>query len=380
MKNCDEYPEIHEKQMTGENAVKQNIKKPTVCLLVVMVLLCCIPTFAVENISVEWNTSDGSISLADTLDGEIPTTNNLAHNTVKVTYAGKNEGVATLIIVPVINGEAVEPTPENTVLVTQELWTEGEATFGFYLKPSIGNGIYAMHLGGMYDTYITKYFRVNIDRAPKLAKGQILQYDDYKNEITLKFKTSSDESFERWTTQKSNMTVSLSAGEKFAEIHNDDITFDAVNGTMTIDTTDYGEILPSFGSRVEGNIQQTTISIATQDYWGDDGLGSPVEETFGLVIPEISAEGFAQGIDVEITVASNADMQGVSPIIALYDNNVIVDCLITEEIDLVKDVDSVLPIKFKCDGVSESGNFVIKVFLWDSSEVRPITPIIKFPQ
>ena len=81
--------------------MKNNIKRAVGCLVGIAMLLCCVQTFAFDGISIEWSTSEGSITLSDTPNSDVPTIKNSTHNTVKVSFA-ENEPMERDLIIKVI--------------------------------------------------------------------------------------------------------------------------------------------------------------------------------------------------------------------------------------------------------------------------------------
>lgn len=160
--------------------------------------------------SVVWNTEMGECLLSDTESGEMGAVKTPAYNSVTVTFTGTYiKRYASLVIAPAADGADGIPSEENLVLVQQQPVEGDKAEFGFYLKPSTADGVYAIYVGGAENGAVVKYFEVNNRTAPSLAAGQQLRYGAYKNGIMLKFYAAGKDKFAMWAAEKENMTIVL---------------------------------------------------------------------------------------------------------------------------------------------------------------------------
>ncbi len=323
--------------------------------------------------TISWITELGEAVLSSTADGRHSTITSSLLNSVEITYPGGAEGLASLMITPA----DAEQTVENAVLLLQEPIIDGKASFKFYLKPSTENGVYALWAGATGKGDITKYIGISDNVAPKIVSGQILQYDDYKNNIKIKLKSNAGTDFEEWTA--ADMRVTISSGGNSVEVEKQHIRFNIEDETMSIATFEgaYDEILPV--SPIEGNIQQAEISIVTQGYWGDSEFNGAVKGSFKMVMPEFSADGFKEGVPFEIDVYSDDDLVGANAIVALYDDDSLVDFAQVENIVVSAGETKTIPITMQSENLAESGKFSLKVLLWNGFSAEPLTSFVLFP-
>lgn len=329
--------------------------------------------------SILWETELGAVDLSNTPSGKLSAIQNGVLNTVTVAFAGENVGYASLIIVPVINGVAETLSAENIVLAQQQPITDGNATFNFYLKPSVEDGVYAMYAGGTNAEYEVKYFMVGTRYAPDFKGGEILQYDEYKNNIILGFHVGGNVDFIDWAGQKNDMKVTLSVGAKTAEISPENIEFDVENKTICINMQNYQQLLPAFDTVIDGNIQTAKLAITTPGYWVGDEFGGTLTGSFGMTAPKFSAKGFAEGVDFEIELYSETALSGANAIIALYDDGTLVDCMLENGVDLEAGETKTILLTLQSKSVRESGKLSLKVMLWDRLSAQPFTSFVVFP-
>ena len=296
-----------------------------------------------------------------------------------MTFTGGTVNCATLIVVPVVDGVAAKPTSKTAVIFLQKPTKDGVAEFNFQLKPTTGNGVYALYTGGVGTGFATGYFEINDAVAPTVVKDQIFQYDDYKDSIDLKFSEDSNGNFKSWAEDKSKMNIILSIGGRGVSIHPDMLKFDTEEKTMSISAYGYADIIPAFGSVIEGNILEAEISITTPGYWVEDEYSGTTTGTFKLVAPEFSAEGFKNGVDFEIQLYSDNALSEANAIIALYDDKALVDAVYEENISIAEGTTETIKVTMKNDKLKESGKFSVKVMLWKGFTTEPITSFVLFP-
>lgn len=360
----------------------KTFKKLIACIIASILLLPCVLALAdTADRTITWTGENGVIALSDTPEMALGAIRPLSYNSVEVVFSQETVKYASLLVVPVEDGKPQTPTPLNSALVLQAEVVNGTASFSFQLKPSIDNGIYAMLVGGTGLDYVTKYFAVSDFDAPAVVSGGIFQYDDYKSSIVLPLDVTDEADFAKWARGTHKMSVTLTGGDTTVEVAGEDITVDTDAQTIAIDTSSgaYNAVFPAEGSKPEGNIQQTTVSIAHPEFWADGVFAGPVEGTFGLIIPEFSAEGFAKGVDFDIEVYSNLFQSHVYPIVALYDGGNLVACKMCEPFDIEAETTKTVTLNIKNEELAPSGNFEIKVMLWQGEEISPLTPAVIFP-
>lgn len=355
------------------------MKKHIIRLFIVMMLLSCITGFADSVQEIVWETDTGAISLGDTAGGVLSVINPSMVNNVKVNFTGGNVDEASIIIVPVTDGVAEPPTSENVVMFLQQPVTNGVAEFNFQLKPTTADGIYALYTGGTNTRYMTGYFEVSNKIAPTLISGQMYQYDDYKDSIKLKFSSGSNVNFEGWAADKGRITVKLSNGDVSTTVAPEMLRFDTDEKTMTISALGYSEIIPTFGSSIEGNIQNIEVSISTSGYWVNGEFGGTDNNSIKFVAPEVSAEGFKTGVPFEIELYSDNDLSGANAIVALYDDGSLVDFRQEDNISIGAGETKTVEINMQSDNLTPSGKFSIKVMLWNGFSAEPLTSFVLFP-
>lgn len=355
------------------------MKRIITVLTVAAMLLLYVPVCAAEIESIVWETELEEIVLPTSMGGELPLVHPKSLEGIVVSFSGGDTEYASITMVPVADGAATAPVADNIVLIAQQAVSEGSARFGFYPKPTIENGIYAIHAGGTGAEYVTGYLEVSDAEIPAFEDKQVLQYDDYKENIKLKFEVTDQSEFEEWITNKDNITVTLNGGGKFAEVNPGDFEFNSKEGTISIKTADYADIFPAFGSRPDKNIQQTEISVSSPGYWAGGKFGGAQKSNFGLVIPEISAEGFAEGVDFELVLYAEKGLSEAVPIIAVYDNGILVCSALGDEVELEAGIEKNIPVTVKCTNLKPSGSFSVKALLWQGSSIMPLTSIVKFP-
>ncbi|MBO5008128.1 MAG: hypothetical protein J6D26_04785 [Clostridia bacterium] len=362
--------------------MKMTFKKLTACIISSILLLPCVLASAdTADRTITWTGENGVIALSDTPEEGLGAIRPMSHNSVEVVFSQETVKHATLLVVPVEDGKPQTPTPLNSALVLQKEVVNGTASFGFQLKPSVDNGIYALQVGGTGAGYVTKYFAVSDYMAPGVVNGKIFQYDDYKNSIVLPLDVTDEDDFAKWARGTHKMSVTLSSGDTSVDVASEDITVDTAAKTIAIDTSSgaYNAVFPAEGSMPVGNVQQTTVSITHPEFWANGVFAGSVEGTFGLVIPEFSAEGFAKGVDFDIEVYSQGYQSQVYPIVALYDNGNLVACKRCESFDIEAETTKTITLNVKNEELAPSGSFAIKVMLWQGDEISPLTPAVTFP-
>lgn len=359
--------------------MKKSLLKIVLMCMVALSMFGCIDVLAKNADSIRWETESGVAALADKYSTDAPRINHSGLNTVTVKPSASYIMRASLMIIPV-NGEVNGVlNPNNAVYAAQQPMKNTAATFSFYLPPDLENGIYAVCASYSHTNYSVGYFRVSTAVSPHLVPKQILQYDDYKKKIVLKFDESNNTDFDSWADKKSSMNITLSNDENSVEVSNDDVEIDSENMTVSVKTENYTQIFPSENKKYDRNIQNTVISITTPGYWGDSDFGGARTGTFGLVIRGFSAEGFAEGLNFDIKIDSEVTLTGADVITALYDGSVFVDCRVADNISVNAERLKTVPIYIKNEKLSPSGNFSVKIMLWDKKNLSPITPIIQFP-
>lgn len=355
------------------------IKKLTICLFASSVLLACTSAFADTIESITWTTGDKEIKLSDTSEGEHSIVGNAGLNSIEVLFADAEAKFASFVVVPVTDGNPEEITTENTILVSQQPVIEGVSKLNFHFKPETEKGVYALLIGGTNTEYVTKYFGINDSFLPTLISGENFQYDEYKNGISLGFDVPENVNFSNWVNEKDKMTVKISTNNKTAEINSDDIVFDIEKQTMFVNLSNYPEILPEFDTVIENNIQQATVSITTPGYVNEKDGKSTITGTVGLITPELSSKGFEGGVEFDITLYSENDLNDVYPIIAIYDDEILVHCFMGDKVSLLAGETEEIPIKFSRSGLKPSGKFSIQVMLWEDARMKPMTSYVVFP-
>lgn len=335
--------------------------------------------FYVTDRSIAWTADGKTIRMVDTPNGNLSAINLSMVNNMKITFTNSEVDYSTIIIVPVTDGIAEPPTSENVVMFLQQPVTNGVAEFNFQLKPTTADGIYAMYTGGTNTRYMTGYFEVSNKIAPTLISGQMYQYDDYKDSIKLKFSSGSNVNFEGWAADKGRITVKLSNGDVSTTVQPEMLRFDTDEKSMTISALGYSEIIPAFGSSIEGNIQNIDVSVETAGYWTNGEFGGTDNNSIKFVAPEVSAEGFKTGVPFEIELYSDNDLSGANAIVALYDDGSLVDFRQEENISIGAGETKTVEINMQSDNLTPSGKFSIKVMLWNGFSAEPLTSFVLFP-
>ncbi len=334
--------------------------------------------FYVGDRSIEWTANGKPMYLSDTPGDTLSVINLSMDNNLKVYFTDGNVEYASVIIVPVEGGTAEEPTPENSAVVMQVPVTDGVAEFNFQLKSSSRDGVYVLYTGGTGIGYLPGYFEVNDKMSPVPAKGQILQYDDYKDGIELKLIPKNNTGLEKWAADKESINVKLSNGEQTVTVDPEHIGFSFEDETMLISTLGCVDVIPAFGSPTE-SITDMEITISTPGYWFKDELGGTIKSGFKLVMPEFSSDGFKEGVPFRIDLYSEDELTGANAIVALYDGGSLVDFTQVDDIAISAGETKTIPITMQSDNLAESGKFSLKVLLWNGFSAEPLTSFVLFP-
>lgn len=358
------------------------MNKTLKCIIVIIsaISVLCILTFAetVENISL---TSDGAeIALSAAADGALATVDVAALNRLNVELGALNAESVSAVIVPVKDGGAAALSAQNVVYAAQKPTTDGAAEFVFRMKQSASSGIYALLVGGADSGYITRYFRAKNRNIPfDTVEGQRVEYDTYKNTLPVSLKVTDAEGFKEWTEQKDKITVSVTNGKTSVKVPQNGFSVDAESGILTVKSDICRELLPSFGDSSIGNTTDISVIISTHGVWNGAECDIIKECGIRLITPELSSEGFARGVDFDFTLYSDENMDGVIPIVTLYDGGTLVYCAKSEETVLSAGEEKNVTVRLKSADIAPSGYFTVKAMLWQGTDIKPIVTVVNFP-
>lgn len=335
--------------------------------------------FSVSDRSIEWTADGKAKTLANSPSGNLSVISRTMSNVLKITFRDTNVKYASVIIVPVTEGVAEEPTGENVVFAKQQAVTNGACEIPFSLKPSTKDGIYALYTGATGTNDTVGYFQVSSKAAPIVVENQMFQYDDYKESIKLNLSSASDSDFDAWAADKVNLAVKLKRGSLSADIDPQYIKISKADKTMAISALGYTGIIPSLTEAIEGNIAEAEVWITSPGYWANGEFGGTEKRTVKLVAPALSADGFKAGVPFDIELYSGNDLSGANAIVALYDDGLLVDFVQEENISISAGETKNVSVTVQSDGLKPSGRFSLKVMLWNGTTAEPLTSFVLFP-
>lgn len=358
--------------------MKKILKRLTAALISVLSL--CVPMYAAEAEGIIWTADGAEVALSATADGALASVDVTALNRLRVAFDKAAAENITAVIVPVKDGDAAALSAQNVVYAAQKQTTDGAAEFVFRMKQSASSGIYALLVGGADSGYITRYFRAKNRNIPfDTVEGQRIEYDTYKNTLPVRLKVTDAEGFKEWAEQKDKITVSVTSGKTFVKAPQSGFTVDAESGILTVKSDSCRELLPSFGDSSIGNVTDISVIISTHGVWNGAECDIIKECDIRLITPELSSEGFARGVDFDFTLYSDENMDGVIPIVTLYDGGTLVYCAKGEETVLSAGEEKNVTVRLKSADIAPNGYFTVKAMLWQGTDIKPIVTVVNFP-
>lgn len=357
--------------------MKKILKRFTAAVIFVFSL--CVPAFAgTADISLTSNGAEVALSAA--ADGVLASVDVTALNRLRVAFDKAAAENITAVIVPVKDGDAAALSAQNVVYAAQKQTTDGAAEFVFRMKQSASSGIYALLVGGADSGYTARYFKAENRNIPfDTVEGQYIEYDTYKNTLPIRLKVTDAEGFKEWAEQKDKITVSVTNGKTFVKAPQSGFTVDAESGILTVKSDSCRELLPSFGDSSIGNVIDISVIISTHGVWNGAECDIIKECDIRLITPELSSEGFARGVDFDFTLYSDENMDGVIPIVTLYDGGTLVYCAKGEETVLSAGEEKNVTVRLKSADIAPNGYFTVKAMLWQGTDIKPIVTVVNFP-
>lgn len=346
---------------------------------VIFVLSLCVPAFA-GTADISWTADGAEVALSATADGVLASVDVTALNRLTVVFPGMPAESASAVIVPVNNGIAATPSAENIVYAAQKQTTDGAAEFVFRMKQSASSGTYALLAGGDDSGYTTRYFKaVNRNIPFDTVEEQCIEYDIYKNTLPVRLKITDAEGFKEWTQQKDKITVSVTNGKNTVKVPQSGFDINALTGILTVKSDSCRELLPRFGNSSIGNVIDISVIISTRGVWNGAERDIVKECSVRLITPELSSEGFARGVDFDFALYSDENMDGVIPIVTLYDGGTLVYCAKGEETVLSAGEEKKVTVRLESADIAPSGSFTVKAMLWQGTDIKPIVTVVNFP-
>lgn len=322
--------------------------------------------------------SDGrTITLSDTPDGEFSKINPSALNKVSVKFGSEVPSKVTMVITEVSRGASDFILDDNIVYIAQNPTNGSAAEFEFYLKPRSENGIFALYISGTGFAYKVGYFGIKSKTLPfTVAKGQSFQYDEYKKSIGLRLVVNDVQRFKEWAEEAEKTTLALSRGDITAQISGSKAAIDTDTGIITIPAGEYSELIPGFGAAESNFYIETDISIGTEGWWSDNTFEGVKAGSINLTLPELSSDGLARGVNLEVVIYSDTAVEKAVPIAAVYDNGRLV-CITTGGMQsLVAGESKTVNMKLQCADLDPSGSFSFKSMLWHDNDIIPLTSAV----
>ncbi len=355
--------------------MRKSLRRILALMIVTVFMIPCVSAFATATITnVEWTTPlGGTVTLSDSPYGDLPVFSRVTYNNVKVTFSDDTVTEAILSIVPVVGGVPADISTGNVGTVMQESVEGKEVTFAFDFSAFMEDGVYAAYIGGADAAKMLGYFKVTDAHMFSLVEGQNFQYDDYKNSLDLKFDVFDSTEFASWEAKKDQMYIKLTDGLNTVFVDPADITFDTEEGIVSIASSSYQKLIPAFGTQLFGNITQCEATIYVPGYM------EMIKGKFGLVTPDISSEGFANGVKFDFQIYSATAVPQARCLLGIYDDGHLVSYQVGDVISLQANVDNRVSMTVKQDGIQPSGKFSVKAMLWKGTDVIPLATVIKFP-
>ena len=348
---------------------------------VALIILGAVQVSAAEQIdisSIRFISNGRTITLSDTDDGEFSKIDPSAPNKVSVKFGSAVPSEVTIVITETTGGASDLISEENIIYAAQQPVSNGTAEFEFYLKPRSANGIYALYISGTGCTYKAGYFGIKSKTLPfTVAEGQSFQYDEYKKSIELRLAVNDISRFKEWAAEADKTTLTLSRGGITAQISGTKLAINTDRGVITVPAQEYSAIIPDFGMAAQEFLIETNVSIGTAGWWSDNTFEGVKTGTINLMLPELSSEGLARGVDLEMVIYSDTAIENAIPLTAVYDNGRLICVKMGEMQSLNAGESKTVRMMVQCADIAPSGNFSLKSMLWRGTDIMPLTSAVK---